>query len=91
MTIPPVVVAIGALWNLLAWMWFARVYKLHPLAFLGIPFLILAAIYGWFSLFSVPVDVRADWVRGNLAMIIYAQAPILTVVALAKWRKDRGQ
>ncbi len=78
---------IGAIWNLVAWVWFARAYKLSPLMFLGIPFLTLAAIYGWFTLADVPLHVRAEWVRANVFMVVYAQAPVLSLLAWLKGRK----
>jgi len=84
MTIPPIILVIGALWNLIAWIWFGLRYKLHPVIFLSIPFAILAGIYVWFTFVDVSPDMRAEWVRGGLFLVVYSQAPVLTLLALVK-------
>jgi hypothetical protein len=48
----------------------------------AIPFVLLGLIYTWFSFVDVPVELRAVWVRGTLAMVVYTIGPVLTLVSL---------
>lgn len=80
--IPYGAIAVGAFWSALAFVLAGFAFKHKALMWVAIPFVVLGSIYTWFSFASVPVELRAMWVRGTLAMVLYTVGPVLTVVSI---------
>lgn len=75
-------IAFGAFWSAVAFVLAGFAFKHKALMWVAIPFVLLGVLYTWFSFAEVPVELRALWVRGTLAMVLYTIGPLLTLVSI---------
>ena len=89
-TIPAEVVALCCGLASLAWLFYARSQhgrrNAAALGWLGLPFLVTAGIYLWFSFAPVEIELRMMHARMSLFTISLSQAIILTVVSYLQKR-----
>ena len=92
--IPAEMVAIGCGLAALAWLFFARSQRGRmqgkALGWLSLPFLALSALYTWFSLCEVPIELRGFHARIGILTVSVSQAIILFLLSYLQ-RETHGR
>ncbi len=79
---------IATLLAAIAWPVFAHVRRQPGLSWLGLPFLLQAVLYIWFTITDVPVELRAAWARPSIVLLSLTQGVALLGISLVTWRRN---
>lgn len=81
MSIPASIVALTCGLAALAWIFFGRSQRGRmqggALGWLSVPFVVLSALYTWYSLADVPIDLRSFQARIGIITVAFSQAAVL--------------